>query len=200
MRELFDRLNRLWLVGVVGLIVIGAATIYPLIEAWLGPGHGKAALFGGFLLVAYGSGLLTATGIAYLRAVGRPGLEARYGIVLIGLNLVSTVALGLAFGAVGVVAATTVTYAVGTAWFVGRLHRVAPDLPPRLMRPAVMALPLALAAGAVSLALGLASVALLPTGLSLVPIGLASGAAFVAYVSLATGVRLTRENVRALVA
>lgn len=199
MKALFERLNRLWLVGVVGLIVIGTAAIYPLIEAWLGPGHGEAALFGGFLLVAYGAGLLTAVGISYLRAVGRPGLEARYGLVLIALNVVGTIALGIAFGAVGVVAATTATYVSGTIWFVGQLKRAAPELPRELMRPAAAALPLALAAGAVTLGLGVAAVELLPTGVSLVPVGLVTGLSFLAYVSGATGVRPTRENLRALV-
>jgi O-antigen/teichoic acid export membrane protein len=198
--ELFARLNRLWLVMVVGTTAIGLASLYPLIESWLGPGHGDAALLGGFLVLAYGVNMLTGSGIAYLRAVGRPGLEARYGAIVIVLNVIATIALGLAAGAVGVVAATATAYTLGTIWFARNLRREAPGLPPRPLAPALAALPLALVCAAVALGWGLLAIELLPTGASIVPVALGAGVAFVAYVVGVTGVRPTRENLRALVA
>ena len=101
--RLFSRLQRLWAGTVVGATIIGVASLYPLIEAWLGGRHGLAAELGAFLVIGYGLNILTGPTIAYLRALGRPGLEARLGFVTMGLNLLLSVVLGLAFGAVGVV-------------------------------------------------------------------------------------------------
>jgi O-antigen/teichoic acid export membrane protein len=182
--DLFRALNRTWLLAVAGATAIGAVTLYPLLAGWLGEGHGDAAGFGAILVVAYGIHLLSGTGTAYLRAVGRPGLEARYGVVLIVVNLVATVALGLTVGAWGVVAATAVAYAGGTAWFFSRL---VPQLPAGSMPTAgavAGSLAAAVALGAAALGIGLLSVEALPAGLSLLPTGLAAGAAFAAYLWL----------------
>ena len=55
LRRRFAQLDRLWVLGVLGGGVIGAATLPALIEAWLGDGYGEAALLGalevGFVLV-----------------------------------------------------------------------------------------------------------------------------------------------------
>ena len=103
---LFERLNRLWVRVVAGGTVIGAAMLAPLLAGWLGEGYGDAAVYGAVLVTAYGIGLIPSVVFAYLRAVGRPGLEARYGLTIIGLNVALTIPLGLAGGAVGVVVAT----------------------------------------------------------------------------------------------
>jgi O-antigen/teichoic acid export membrane protein len=179
--DLFRAFNRLWCLGIVGATAIGAVALYPLLTGWLGDGHGQAAGFGAILVVAYGIHLLSGTGTAYLRAVGRPGLEARYGMVLIAVNLVATIALGIATGAYGVVAATAVAYAGGTAWFFSRLL---PQIPAGSM-PSVAAmarnLAFAVVLGAAALGVGLLSIELLPTGLSLIPSALAAAAALAVY-------------------
>jgi O-antigen/teichoic acid export membrane protein len=120
--RLYHRLNRIWLPAIAGTVLVACGAIYPLIATWLGPGYGKAALYGGLLTVAYGINATTGPGVAYLRAIGKPGLEARYGGLVISLNLGATILLGLAFGPVGVVSATTLAYAAGTVWFVFRLR------------------------------------------------------------------------------
>ena len=93
------------MLGVLGAGVIGAATLSPLIEAWLGDGYGEAALLGAVLVLAGAAGLATGTGVAYLRAVGRPGLEARMGPLIVGVNLLLTIPLAFTAGALGVVPA-----------------------------------------------------------------------------------------------
>ena len=193
---LFARLNRIWMVIVVGATVIGGATLYPLIRGWLGTGHGEAAELGAFLVVAFGVSLTTGPAIAYLRAVGRPTLEARYGLFLVAVNVSLTVVLGFAFGAYGVVGATTAAYVIGTTWFFRQLHGAAPELRHvRLLPPAADAV-VAVVAGAAACAFGLAMVALLPSGLALIPVAAGMAAAFVAYLARATGVRPTPGGVR----
>lgn len=200
LRALSARLDRLWLLAVGGGTVIGVAALQPLIESWLGEGHGDAVFFGVFLVLAYGINMSTGAGAAYLRAVGRPGLEARYNLLMIGLNLVLTVALGLIAGAEGVVIATFATYALATAWFFTRLGSEADWLPAVGGVAAARALVLALLAGAAALAWGVLMVAVLPTGVGILGVGAGGAVAFVAYLSAATRVRPTPRNVRALFA
>jgi O-antigen/teichoic acid export membrane protein len=199
-RELFERLHRLWVLLVIGGTVMGAAVLYPLIAGWLGDGHGQAAAFGAALVVAYGLSLLTGTPVAYLRALGRPSLEARLGAVLICCNVVLTVALGVAFGAAGVVIATTVTYVLGTAWFFHAFHRMEADdvgrLPFALIARAVL---VAAVAGAAAFGWGTLMVALLPAGVALVGVLLGALGAVAAYLALAAGISPTPAGLRRLV-
>ena len=197
---LYQRMNTLWTRTMLGATALGAAAVYPLIAAWLGGGHGEAALFGGLLVVAFGTALAPAIPLNYLRAVGRPQLEAHYGLVVIALNAVLTVTLALTVGAVGAVAATAAAYVLGVAWVYRRLREVAPELPAGAAATALRAAPAAAVTSALALGFGVAMIELLPPGLSLVPVGLAAGAAFVAYMSWATGVRPTPANARALLA
>src|SRR5215210_2680546 len=162
LRRRFAELHRLWVLGVLGAGAIGAASLPPLIEAWLGPGYGEAALLGACLVLGSAAGLSTGTGIAYMRAIGRPGLEARMGPLVVGANLALTVPLALAAGARGVVIGTLGAYALGAAWFFSRLRRHVPASPVRGRRDAAVAVAAALAGGAASLGFGLAAVALLP--------------------------------------
>lgn len=196
---LYERAHRLWVTVVVGGIVVGTASLYPLIDAWLGDGHGEAALFGALLSTAFGISLLTGVPLAYLRAVGRPRLEARYGLLVIALNLVCTIGLALTTGPVGVVAATTIAYAVGTGWFFQRLQHVAPELPSGTLTQAARAVPVAALLGVVSLGAGVLFSELLPTGVALVPVGALTAACFVLYLAQVTGVRPSMSVARELV-
>ncbi|HEX8646149.1 MAG TPA: oligosaccharide flippase family protein [Thermoleophilaceae bacterium] len=196
---LYRRLHRLWLLTVMGATVIALAALQPLIEGWLGDGHDEAALLGGFLVFAYGVNLLTGIPSVYLRAVGNPGLEARYATLLVGINVVASVSLGILAGAYGVVAATALAYVIGTAWFFSRARGLVPAMQLREMGSGrVIAASLVLSAAAV-FAWGFAANALLPSGLALPVVVAGMGAAVVAHLSVTTGVRPTLANARALV-
>jgi len=182
---LFERLHRLWTLLVIGGTVIGILVLYPLIVSWLGDGHEQAVWFGAALILAYGLNLLTGTPVAYLRALGQVSLEARLGAVLIGFNVVLTIALGIAFGAGGVVAATAIAYLLATAWFVRAFHRSVRPGVGRIRRSLLLrGLGLALLVGGLGLAWGLAMVELLPRGASFVAVAVGIVAAGVAYVAL----------------
>ena len=78
----------------------------------------RAALYGVLLTCAYGiSGVGGRPRYAYLRAIGRPGLEARYGAVSDPANVVLTIALGVAFGPVGGVVSRRCRLRRGHGWF-----------------------------------------------------------------------------------
>ena len=167
LRRRFAELHRLWVLGVLGAAVIGAASLLPLIEAWLGSGFGEAALLGVFLVLGSAAGLSTGTGVAYMRAIGRPGLEARMGPLIVVANLALTVPLALAAGARGVVIGTLGAYLIGAGWFFSQLRYHVPASPFHSPVEIVKVVLLALVAGGISLGLGLEAVASLPTVVSL---------------------------------
>jgi O-antigen/teichoic acid export membrane protein len=189
--RLFTRSDRLWSSAVAGAVAIGALCAVPLVEAWLGSGFREAGVFAAVLVVAYGASIAFGVRTALLRAIGRPGLESRTGLLLMALNLAFTVPLALIFQAPGVVAGTLLAYLAGSAWFASRFRRVAPEFEPAGL--AVVAAPLAwgIAFGAVAGAWSFAAVAVVPPGWALVPVagGMAAGAAGFLRFGLKTGPR-----------
>jgi O-antigen/teichoic acid export membrane protein len=200
LRTQFTELHRLWVLGVLGAGLVGAMTLQPLIEAWLGRGHDEAALLGGVLVLAATAGLATGSGAAYLRALGRPGLEARYGVLVLGVNAVLTIPLALAAGARGVVLGTLGAYLVGGFWFYSRLARHVPVAPVRDRRDGAIAIGAALAAGGVALLVGLAAVAILPGRAALPVVAAGALAAITGYAAIVLGVRPTRRRLRQWIA
>ncbi len=173
----YGEVVRVWRRITIGLTLMLVVVMAPLIEAWLGPGHAQAAVFGAVLTVAYGCNMLTAPAVAYLRAIGRPGTEGAYGVVTVAANLVLTILLGVALGALGVVTATLVAYLVSTAWFFRRVSPMTPTIPrERIAIHARWGLS-ALFAAAVGLVIARVSVAFLPSGVSLIGVGTAGAVA-----------------------
>ncbi len=190
--------NRIWQLTLLGGTIIGGAGLYPIIAGWLGPGHGDAAGLGAFLVVGTGLGLLSGTGAAYLRALGRPGLEGLYGLVVVALNIAFTIPLAILVGAYGVVGGTLGAYVVGVAWFMRRFWRAAPDLPRVSPRSLVAPAATAIACGAVVAGVGLASIEFLPRGVSLLPTVAVGAAAFAVYLAGVTGTPLRLQSFKDL--
>lgn len=126
---LYLRLHRLWVLTIFGGAVVGAAATGPLIDAWLAQDVGDAPLFASLLILGSACGLSTGTGIAYLRAIGQPGLEARYSTSILAVNAVLTIGFAVLFGPVGIVVGTLCAYASGAAFFFSRLRRRVPVSP-----------------------------------------------------------------------
>ena len=195
---LYRRLHRLWLLTVTGTTAIALATLQPLIEGWLGSGHDQAALLGGFLVFAFGVNLLTGVPGVYLRAVGQPGLEARYSALLVAVNLIASVSLGILLGAYGVVGATALAYVVGTTWFFTRARGRVPAMPLREVGSPWVIVASVVVTAAAAFAWGFAANALLPRGVALPVVAAGMGAALVTHLSVTTRVRPTLANARAL--
>jgi O-antigen/teichoic acid export membrane protein len=200
LRRHFAWTHRLWLETIGGGTIIGLGVLYPLLLAWLGEGYGEAALFGAFLVGAMGFALLGGTAVAYLRALGRPGIESRYGLIMVGLNVVFTVVLAVAFGPLGVVGGTLAAYALAAGWLLRRFALEAPETVRPRARDAIRPGLLALAAGAFAGAAGLGVNAVAPRGLALAGVAAAAGLAFAGYLSAVTGRPLTPRGMRALMA
>jgi len=187
--RLFWQSEFIWLRLGIGVSAIACAVMEPVIAAWLGDEAGRAWLYGVLLTAAYGINILAGPAIAYLRAIGTPGLEARYGTITIVANIVLTVALGIAFGPVGVVASTLIAYAGGTAWLFTRLDGVVPPREQRARPGLGRALLAAVVAAGAALGWCLLAIEWLPRVASLVACGVGTGAALAAYLAVALGVR-----------
>jgi len=148
------------------------------------------------LVLAVTAGLTTGTGAAYLRALGRPGLEARYGLVVMGTNIVLTIPLALAAGARGIVAGTLGAYVTGALWFFSRLGRQIPASPLRGAREGAVAIGTALVAGGATLLAGSLAVAVLPGRSALPAVAAVALAALAAYAAVVLGFRPTPRGVR----
>lgn len=170
-RRTLARLRAGWMTATFGAVVVAASAVRPTIESWVGPGHDQAALFAALLIAGYGTGLLPSPDFAYLRAIGRPSTEGLFGVVTVAGNLVATVAFGVLFGAIGVVASTTGAYLFSTTWVLVRLRREVPR--EARSRPALRRiLAAAAAAGGLAYLLGEAVVAAVPGVLALPLMGL----------------------------
>jgi O-antigen/teichoic acid export membrane protein len=125
----FALLEHRWLPSVLGFGVVAVAAIGFAVPIWLGDRYVLSGVTAAILLTGYMVHVaFTGMRTCYVRAIGRPGLEARYSTVWMVLNGLLTVPLALTAGVVGVVSATAGTAALASAYFVV-LCRRAEDLP-----------------------------------------------------------------------
>lgn len=123
------RLQRLWVIATSGWCSAGIGAAYFGVVAWLGPQFRISALVCMILLAGHTVNLLTGVMTVYVGAVGRPGLETRYGIFAVIVNLGLTVPLAFV-GVLGVVAATAVGSVVSSLYLLRVVHRrLSPDIP-----------------------------------------------------------------------
>lgn len=112
----FERLQRLWVQGTAGWCAVGLGAAYFGVTAWLGSEFTTSAVVATVLLAGYAINLWTGMATTWLRVVGRPELEARYGLAGVVANVVLTLVLVVPFGLLGVVAATAAGQLIGTAY------------------------------------------------------------------------------------
>jgi hypothetical protein len=115
----FDYLERRWLPSVLGYGVLTLAAIGFSVTAWLGQDYALSGVTAVVLLSGYIVHVgLTGMRTCYVRAVGRPGLEARYSTVWTLCNAALTIPLALVAGMIGVVSATAATGILASVYFV----------------------------------------------------------------------------------
>ena len=159
-----------------------------MLLSWLGSGYDEALVFATVLVVAYGFNIVTGIGSAYLRATGAVGIELRTGLLMVGLNLLFTIPLAIAAGALGVVFGTLAANVLGTAWFFWRLQAIVPLTPPSLGR-CLRVCVLAALAGAVTLGAGSLAATTLPRFVAMLPVGIAAAVSLGGYLAIALDVR-----------
>lgn len=193
-RPEFERLQRLWVQGTAGWCTVGLGSAYFAVTAWLGDGFATSAVVATVLLGGYAVNLWTGMTTTWLRVVGRPELEARYGFVAVATNVVLTLVLVVPFGLLGVVAATAAGQLIGTAYLLRLVRsRYSPDL--RSFVRDVPVLPVILATAA-TVALELLARPAAPEGpLGLLYAAVVAAPALVVYVVALLGPRRVRSLV-----
>lgn len=123
MRQQYTRSFKVLACMSLPLVGVLAVCGQPALRLWLGsvPRHAVAVLV--LLVLGYAINNLTGPASAWVRAVGRPGLETSYGALQTVLNISLTVPAGLWFGLVGVVAATSIAATVASLYFLVVFHR-----------------------------------------------------------------------------
>jgi O-antigen/teichoic acid export membrane protein len=117
-RAEFRNLERRWLPSVLGYGVVAIAAIGFAVTVWLGDDYLLGGLTAVILLIGYVAHVgFTGMRTCYVRAVGRPGLEARYSTIWTVCNAALTVPLALVAGMLGVVGVTAGTGIVASVYF-----------------------------------------------------------------------------------
>ncbi len=119
--SLAGRINSTW-VGVVSLYSAVAAAAVGFAVHGLAGLNWTASVAAAILSVGNGLNLVTGISTAYCRAIGRPGLEARYGLVLVVGNLLLSGPCTYFGGLIGAVLSTTLVQLLGLLAFI-RLMR-----------------------------------------------------------------------------
>ncbi len=119
----FGRLQRAWVRGVTGWSAVGVGAAYFGVSSWLGRDFRLSGVVALLLVASNAVNLWTGPLTLLTAAVGRPQLEARYGLVGLVINLILTIPFVLAFGLLGTVAATAIGQIVGSLYLLRIVHR-----------------------------------------------------------------------------
>jgi O-antigen/teichoic acid export membrane protein len=188
------RLQRLWVVVVVGWSTAGLGAAYFGVTAWLGHSFGVSGWVATVLMG--GNGVLLLTGLAtnYLVIAGHPGLQARFGVIGMVTNLALTVPLVFT-GPIGVVAATSAGNVISALYLLREMRKLfGPDAAGRL---ADLPLGPGLLCAVLVVGLEVAVRPWLPSGpLGLLAAGLPALVGLVAYAGGVLGLRRSMEYLR----
>lgn len=191
--EQLRRLQWAWTIGLSGVFSAAMAAAYFGIIAWVG----KSFATGGFVaIVALGLHWVFMThGVLrkWCGAVGRPGIESRFGIVSVVINVVCTIPM-LLLGPIGVVGGTAIGQVVGAVYMVRRANRNLNIRPPNPFKT-VPLLP-SLISAAIIVAIEWVMRPIVPGGgLGLVVCGLPAIVGIAAYLVVVLGPRRTKRIV-----
>jgi O-antigen/teichoic acid export membrane protein len=152
---LYDRSARYLLLLALPLAALLAASAPALYQAWLGPGHGNAAISLAVLMTLLGINVTTSVGCLFARAIGRPWIEARYHMFSFALQLVLAAWLVPKAMFLGALLAMLLSGLAGTAVFLWTFHRaLGRSLGTFLLKTAAPPALIAFAGGGLSLAVG----------------------------------------------
>ncbi len=101
-----ERVQRVWVKGVAGWCCIGAPAAYFGVRAWLPDSYALAGTVAAILLLGNLFHLITRVTVIWALTLGRSEIEMRANAVALAANILLSIAFGLAFGMIGIVAAT----------------------------------------------------------------------------------------------
>jgi O-antigen/teichoic acid export membrane protein len=167
--ELYRRGTKYVWIGATLLAGLVWLTAPQILAVWTAAPQPEAALVTRWLAVAFGINLVTAVGTTIARGIGRAGLETRYAILVLVMQLVGTTIFARSFGLTGLLVANALAISIGSGYFVLLFHRelaqsVLPWMQQILLRPILVTVLLA--------ALGALPIGQIPLSLTDRPIGI----------------------------
>jgi len=135
--ERANSLNRRWVSAIAAYAAFAVPAVGFIVRAWAGPY--QLAILAAVVLV-FGNCLNLLPGLAscYCRAIGRPGIEARYSLALVVSNMVLSWPCTYFWGLGGAVGSTAGVQILSCAYFYRVIHRKLPTFQTGLssIRPA----------------------------------------------------------------
>ena len=157
---LYERAARYLLAIAMPIAALLAASAPALFRVWVGPGHGDAAVSLAVLATLLGINVLTSAGCVFVRAIGRPWIEARYHVLSFALQLALVAWFVPRMSLVGPLLAMLLSGTLGTATFLWMFHRgLGRSLRAFVLRIAALPALVSFAGGGLALAVGGACVA-----------------------------------------
>jgi len=125
----FAYLQRRWVQVTVGWSAAALGAVWFGITAWLGPRFDASGTIAVMLMAAACVSLLLGVMLPYVQVLGRPGLEARYALAGMAINIALTIPLALT-GIIGIAAATAAAGAGSALYFLRLVRReLGPEVP-----------------------------------------------------------------------
>lgn len=115
-----------WVKGVTGWCVIGAPAAYVGVRAWLPDSFALAGTVAAILLLGQTFWLIARVLLLWGLTLGQSGLDMRGNLVALGANIALSIPLGVAFGMLGIVAATALSKVVQMGWVSWDARRTLP--------------------------------------------------------------------------
>lgn len=115
--EEFTRLQRTWVRTIASYCAVGAIAGYVAIPHWLGPKEQVSGAVAAILLGGAAFALLSEVMMSFTNAANYPGLESRYGVMSMVVNVAFTVALAIPWGVYGVAVGTALGQLLGSLYF-----------------------------------------------------------------------------------
>ena len=107
-------------------VAIAIVSIAFVVRGWAGD-FGQAEIAAIILTFGNGFNLLAGVASVYCRAIGRPGVEAKYSLALIVGNMALSWPCTALWGIIGAVGSTAAVQVVAGAYFCRMMHRLLPE-------------------------------------------------------------------------
>ncbi len=111
-----EAIQQAWVKGVTGWCLIGAPAAYFGVRAWLPDSFALAGTVAAILLLGQTFWLIGRVLLLWGLTLGQSGLEMRANLVALAVNIALSVVLGVAFGMLGIVAATALSRVAAMVW------------------------------------------------------------------------------------
>ncbi|HTX98717.1 MAG TPA: oligosaccharide flippase family protein [Bacteroidota bacterium] len=105
-------------------VFVFVAAFAPLIMiAWMGETYESSAMIVRILAVGYFANIVTGVASAMVAGLGRTEFSRRFGLVVIGVNIVAALTGAALFGSVGIALGTSCSLVLGAIYFLAQFHR-----------------------------------------------------------------------------